>query len=80
MPEPLKINTIFAFIATDPDGNEGVAAFQDDSGVWFPMVGADMERANSLKKMAQQLARTTGCSIKLCQFITREEIEVINPR
>ena len=76
-----KIEKLFAFIIEDtgPD-DEGVAAFHMfGSNVFMPMVGADMDRVESLRSHAQQIAQTMGKPIKLVEFSQRTELEVIEP-
>lgn len=79
-----RITEIFAFIAEDegPD-DEGVAAwvspFPPLGGTWVPLVGADMERAESLKPYAKLIATAMGKRIRLVRFSVREELEVIEP-
>jgi hypothetical protein len=75
--EKLKIEKMFAFIAIDEEGNEGVTAFQDKRGVWLPLVGADWARVNSLKEIAQEIAKASGQKITLVEFSVRKEIEVL---
>lgn len=78
MPEKLRIDALYAFIAEDAEG-EGVCAFQDPAGRWLPMVGADGMRVESLKPIAQQIARKSGQRIRLVRFAGREELEVFEP-
>lgn len=73
-----KIEQIYAFIAEEEPGDEGITAQLTPSG-WMPMIGADMDRAESLREMAQKLADAGGKPIRLVKFETRSEIEVINP-
>jgi hypothetical protein len=76
----LRIDEIFAFIVTDTDGTEGVAAFlAPKSGGWMPMVAADRARVDSLMPMARDLARHGGVTIRLTRFSTREILEEIKP-
>lgn len=72
-----RIEELYAFICEDtgPD-DEGVMGFLADSG-WIPMVGADMARVDSLKPMAQNLARAAGKKVKLVRFTNREEMGAI---
>ena len=72
-----KIKTIYAFIATekDPD-DEGIVA-QFMGGMWMPLVGADKDRVNSLKPIAERIAKITKKKITLVQFKNREDLEVI---
>jgi hypothetical protein len=73
----LRIDELYAFIASDADG-EGLPAFQN-GGMMLPMVCADKARVDSLREMARQIVRETGNKITLCRFSLREEIEVIEP-
>lgn len=77
------IGKLFAFISTDEQGNEGVCAFFDRySGTMLPMIGADMDRVESLRPLAQQLAQEyakTKRKISLVVFETRREVEEIKP-
>lgn len=73
------IKTMYAFIMADsgPD-DEGVVAFM--SGVtWMPMVGADLARIALLRPMAEKLAKEAGKPIRLVNFTSRVEVEVIEP-
>jgi hypothetical protein len=72
----ITIDELYAFVAVDDDGNEGIAAFLKD-GVWYPMVGADMERIDDLRPRAKKVAELGGVLIKLCKFSARDEVEVI---
>lgn len=69
----LRIDTMFAFIAQGPEG-EGVVAFREGD-VWVPMVGADMERAKSLRPIAQAMATKGDITINFVKFSTRETLE-----
>lgn len=68
---------MFAFIVVDTDGSEGIpAAMLGDS--WMPLMGADMERVESLRSLAMAVC-TPGTKLSLVKFTTRtliEEIEV----
>jgi|SRR6266849_5113092 len=80
-PNKLHIDEIFMFISVDDDGNEGVCAFQTASGM-MPMIGADLDRIESLRPIAKQLAgiqEYTGKKIRLVKFKVREEMEIIEP-
>lgn len=74
-----RIETMYAFIAEDtsPD-DEGIIGMNTGTG-WMPLVGADMERVESLKPIAQSISRQTGKRVKILQFETRREIGVIKP-
>ncbi len=77
----MKIDRMFAFVSTDssPD-DEWVCAFLDPgTGVWLPMVGADMLRVESLRARAQEIADLTGQPIEVLEFSARKTIEIIRP-
>jgi hypothetical protein len=76
-PNKLRIDEIYAFISVDPEGNEGVCAFQS-KGMMVPMVAADLKMVEHLKPVAKQLAAISPYPIKLVKFSTRTEVEVIN--
>lgn len=73
----LKIDEMYAFIATDEDGQEGICAFQIESGLWMPMVGADLKRVDSLRPIARSIVLATGRQIEVCKFTNREHLEMI---
>lgn len=77
MKTPLRIDELYAFVASDEEG-EGLTAFLTDSG-WMPMVAADRTRVDSLWAQAKRIARESGRKITLCRFTVREEIGVIEP-
>ena len=72
-----QISELFAFIAEDsgPD-DEGVTAFLS-GGTWLPMIAADRARVDSLRPMAEAIAKSTGQKIHLVRFSTREVLEEI---
>lgn len=78
MAEKLKIEKLYAFVADDAEG-EGVCGFVGPDGRWMAMVAADKARVESLKPIAQDIARQTGRPIKLLCFSVREQIERILP-
>ena len=79
MAVPLRIDEMFAFIASDETG-EGICAFPRGDGMMMPMVGADMDRVSDLRTIAQAVATHTGKTIKICRFSTREQIGEILPQ
>lgn len=76
-PPPFKIQQLYAFIATDAMGVEGVMAFVDNNGNWLPMVGADLSRIESLRPVAQAMADSIKVKVKLALFSVREDKETI---
>ncbi len=69
-----RITEMYAFIAEDtgPD-DEGVVAMHI-GGKSIPMVGADMNRVESLRPIARDIASTLGKRVKLIHFTQREDL------
>lgn len=74
-----RITELFAFVAIDEDGDEGIAAFSNN-GMMMPMVGADTERVAVLRPIAQKMADRFGIEFRVVRFTVREQIEAIKPR
>ena len=75
-----KIEQLFAYVVEDsgPD-DEGVPAFLGPNGDWMPLMGADRERADSLRSLAQRIADLHGKPIKLIRSTGIEVVAVIEP-
>jgi hypothetical protein len=73
MSEFKRITEMFAFVAEDSLG-EGVVGMRMPTGVWIPPVGADMDRVESLKIYARQIAKESGQKIRLIKLTTREDL------
>lgn len=75
-----RIDTLFAFIAVDEFGDEGVVG-ATLPGLGFSMLaGADLARIESLRPLAEKIAKATSKEIKLIQLTTRAELGVINQK
>lgn len=75
-----RINEMYAFVAIDSDGTEGVCSFYSRAmSGHMPMVGADTARVDLLRPIAQDMAKQMGVPIRVLRFTVREEIEVIEP-
>jgi hypothetical protein len=64
------IERLYAWIATEPDGGEGLCAMRLGDTM-MPLVGADRERIESLGPHAAIVARASGCPVRLVEFSTR---------
>jgi hypothetical protein len=77
-----RITELYAWVVADtgPD-DEGVPAFMDPvSLTWHPMMGADLERATSLRGEAQKVAAIAGKSVRLLRSVGElEEVDVVVP-
>lgn len=61
------IEEMYAFISKDSDGSEGVIAMKVGD-TFFPLVGADMERMDSLRNTAFNIGKITNKPIRLLKF------------
>jgi hypothetical protein len=76
----VNVDTVYAFVVRDPrDDTEGIPAFLSKGGTPMPMIGADKERIESLRPIAQEIADASGVALTLCHFTTREDVETIEP-
>ena len=71
-----RIERIFAFIAEENPQDEGIVAMKMGAA-WMPLVGADMARVESLRPIAEDIAKVTGKTVKLIVFETRKELEYL---
>lgn len=70
------IEKLYAFLSVSPDGAEGILAFHTGE-TWMPMVGANMERMNSLRAFAYETSVLSGVTVVLAEFTNRVGREVI---
>lgn len=72
---PLKIDGLWAWIATEDDGQEGVIGQATKVG-WSPLISADRARIESYRDIAQGIA-DLGTHVQLVQFTTRTDLETL---
>jgi hypothetical protein len=70
------IDALFAWVATEPDGGEGVCSAQIGD-IHMPLVGADMDRIKSLRPYAELARRASGYPVRLVRFAHREDLEIL---
>lgn len=64
-----KITELFAFVSVHPNGQgEGIMAVQLKDGLWMPLIGADLERIEQLKPIADQMVEGTDIHYELRYF------------
>lgn len=75
-----RITELYAYVIADrsPD-DEGVPAMNVGGGA-LPLMGADLGRATSLRKYAQEIADHFGKPVRLLRSTGLEEIDVVEPR
>ncbi len=72
-----KIEKIYAWIAIEADGGEGIPAIQLGE-TWFPLIGANRERMESFRQAAENAARATGQPVQLKMFSTITIIDEVS--
>jgi hypothetical protein len=77
--DPHDISRIYAWIARDADGIEGVVASPMRGGMILPLVGADMERVTSLEMLARAAGVARGVPVTLVRFERAETTRTIWP-
>lgn len=75
-----RIDVMYAYVTEDtgPD-DEGVIAAQLGPSGWMPLVGADKERMEAMRHLAQRSADAQGKVVKLLEFSVRRQVEEIQP-
>lgn len=70
----LRVDELWAFLATDPtDNTEGIISVQTNQG-HMPLVGADLARMESLRPLARDVGDRTGAQITLARFTVRTDL------
>lgn len=70
----LRITELYAFIAVDPKGHEGIMGFQTIDGKWMPMIGADIAMVDKLTPIADQITKDTGMPYELRYFTSHGDV------
>lgn len=74
-----EVTSLYAFVARDEDGTEGLAAFHTGQG-WMPMVFADAARAERMLPKARDIANDSGRDVELVKFATRSHLRTIKAK
>lgn len=70
-----KIAKLYAWVAEESDGGEGVVAHFHPNLGNMPLVGADMARIESFRPLARHVAELSGCPVRLVEFSARTVLE-----
>lgn len=73
-----EMKQIYAFVATDEEGVEGIVAFEHN-GLMMPMVCTDLKRVDMLMCVASSIARDKNIQISIFKFSHKELHGVLNP-
>ena len=72
-----KINKMYAWVATDEDGGEGIIAHMNSVGQWMPLVGADRARIEAHREFVVGMRKEINKPISLIEFSDRKVLEVL---
>ena len=75
---PLIIEKLYAWVAEEQNGSQGVIAYLASGNMQLPLVGADKERIESFREYAEQVAAQLKMRVFLMEFSTRTILEIIN--
>lgn len=73
-----RIETLWAFLSVDKQGNEGLCGHVIPGLGWIGMMAADERRVDALREIAREIARESGKKIRLAKFTLREDLSVID--
>jgi hypothetical protein len=75
-----KIESIYAFVSIDADDEEGVCAANiGPGGSMVPLIAADEARLESIRYLANGIAKECNVKVKLIKMTERQELLIINP-
>jgi hypothetical protein len=80
MSKPHKIERLYAWIATDATGEDGIPAMPGPNSTMIPLVGSDKARIESLRPFAEAYAHRDGYPVRLVEFTRMIELERIVPK
>lgn len=75
MTKPKPITELFAWVCREPNGGDGIPAIAGPGGILFPLVGADLERMQSLRDHARSVNLDQGYPVRLVRFTSLEVLE-----
>lgn len=74
---PQKIERLYAWICTEPDGGHGIPALKTAGGMAMPMIGSDVVRIQDLRPWAEMVRKEKGYPVELVEFSVRTVLEVL---
>ena len=69
------VERMYAWIALNPNGDEGICGMELPGMGMVPLVGANRHRMLSLRPYAERTRAATGCPVSLVVFSNRHELE-----
>jgi len=75
--KPRRIERLYAWICTEPDGGHGIPALKMPDDVIMPMIGSDLIRIESLRPYAEDIRMNKGYPMELVEFSGRKVLETL---
>lgn len=75
-----RIEKLYAWVAEEPDGGEGILGSDLPGLGYVPLIGADRARIESYRSIAQAMGDKTGYPIRLKLFAAGTVIDEIKRR
>lgn len=76
-PDLPPMESVWAWIAEDPMGEEGIVAFHSEATGWTPLVSGNADRVTAYSELARRIAKQTGQKINLYRYDRRTLVETI---
>lgn len=77
--ETPRIDHVFAYLAADVQGDEGIVGISTGDGSWLPLVFGSRLAASKAAVVARAIASRTSETVRLARFSTREDMETYRP-
>ena len=71
-----RVTALWGFFSVDANGDEGLVAAHI-GGSWMPLIAADEKRLESLRELAERVAKESGKRIVVAKFTRRIDEETI---
>lgn len=71
-----QIDSVWAFLSVDENGNEGICATRIGDS-WHPLVTSDPDMVLKLRVLASDLRKASGRTIRLVRFESKKILEEI---
>jgi len=74
-----RIEKLYAWVAEEADGGEGIVGWRFDGVGWTPLIGADKDRIESYRPYAEACVAEMGVPVRLKVFGEGVVIDEIKP-
>ncbi len=71
-----RITEMFAFVAEESPGEEGIMGARAPNGDWFPLVTNNMTTVSALRPAADAIAQVSGLPYRVLRFELIGELQL----